>query len=184
MDRAEMINLVLFITCPSSHLSAIPPKDLAGGGGGAVHSTGGGSKQSRWLGRVSVYPPSLPPLHCRVCTDWSGDHYTIDVWRTAGPYPHIRIAAVYKQNVHTCQPWTLSVNSHCPEQRYTLHLYYANSHHPCGFCLMISSNMWSMYWEAPIFQNGWFWGLQSSFRIPSISFLPSSLDRNKTMKIH
>ena len=53
---------------------------------------------------VPSLPPS-PPLHCRfVCTDWSGDHYTIDVWRTAGPYPHIRIAAVYKQNVHTCQP--------------------------------------------------------------------------------
>ena len=33
----------------------------------------------------SVCLPSLPPPHCRVCTHWSGDHYTIDVWRTAGP---------------------------------------------------------------------------------------------------
>ena len=105
---------------------------------------------------MSVYPPPpSPPQHCRlVCTDWSGDHYTIDVWRTEGPYPHIRIR-VYKQNVHTRQPrqWTVIALNRaiCTTLRlshYLLHILQI-IHFSCyGLgCLFNQNNLWALKWN-------------------------------------
>ena len=96
-------------------------------------------QQAIGVTRSGVCLPSLPPLHCRVCTDWSGDHYTIDVWRTAGPYPHIR-TLVYKQNVHTCQLWTLPVKSRWPEEHF-LFTHCLNGHSLFMFWLCLAIHL-------------------------------------------